>query len=198
MRRLCATALPNLHLCRRYATAEAPNYFALFGWEPRFPLDTAALAKAARALQSECHPDKMVGKSPDAVREAQDKSAFINEGYETLRNPHTRATHLLSLKGVDTTNIVLAPEFLMEMLDVMELLSLVEHPDEAQRQQLQRQSEQFMEQQKAVLQQLEAAFEAGDLDRAAQLTGQLKFFINTTETIKEKLMGAGWVSTAKH
>lgn len=33
----------------------------------------------------------------------------------------------------------------------MELLSLVEHPDEAQRQQLQRQSEQFMEQQKAVL-----------------------------------------------
>lgn len=76
------------------------NYFTLLGMKQDFALNEAVLYKAYVALQQETHPDRMVGKSDAERAVAIQKSMDVNEGYEILKNPLTRAQHLLALQGI--------------------------------------------------------------------------------------------------
>jgi molecular chaperone HscB len=59
------------------------------------------LEQAYFTAQRACHPDRFVGK-PEAERVAAiSRSQLVNDAYETLKNPLTRAQHLLELQGID-------------------------------------------------------------------------------------------------
>ena len=96
------------------------NPFELFGLAPRFGLDVTALDAAYRRLQSEVHPDRHAHGGDADKRLALQASAQVNEAYRILRNPVTRAEHLLALHGIDVaqeTDTRLPLDFLERQLE---------------------------------------------------------------------------------
>lgn len=77
------------------------NYFELFGLPVRFSLDTAALAHAYRELQKVVHPDRFAHQGAQAQRIALQKTAQINDAYQSLKSPLARAEYMLHLAGLD-------------------------------------------------------------------------------------------------
>ncbi|MGB5325535.1 MAG: Fe-S protein assembly co-chaperone HscB [Pseudomonadales bacterium] len=78
------------------------NYFRLLGVPPRFDLDVATLKSNARKLQREYHPDRYASRAPQEQRLAAQLSAQINSAQATLQDPVRRAIYLLEQQGVET------------------------------------------------------------------------------------------------
>jgi len=102
------------------------NHFQLFGLPQSYVIDAAQLDQHYRALQAQVHPDKSAHLSETEQRLAMQHSTQVNEAYQTLRKPLSRARYLLSLHGVDTqeeTNTAMPVDFLMEQLEWREAVS---------------------------------------------------------------------------
>lgn len=101
------------------------NFFDILGLPADFALDEKTLEKAYFAAQRATHPDLAIGK-PEAERvEAFLKSQLVNEAYETLKNPLSRAEHLLALQGIfinDDHHKDVSPTLLMEVMELRERL----------------------------------------------------------------------------
>lgn len=96
------------------------DHFQLFGLPQSFVIDATQLDLHYRALQAQVHPDKSAHLSETEQRLAMQHSTQVNEAYQTLRKPLSRARYLLSLQGVDTqeeTNTAMPLEFLMEQME---------------------------------------------------------------------------------
>lgn len=101
------------------------DYFALFGLAPRFELDAEVLREVYRTLQAQAHPDRHVQASDQQRRLAVQWATFINEAYNTLRDPVSRARYMLQLRGAaghDEAQTVKDPVFLMEQMELRERL----------------------------------------------------------------------------
>lgn len=102
-----------------------PNYFALFGLEPSFSVDQAAVRAAYRQLQTEHHPDKFTTAGESEKLKAIQFSASINDAYQCLQEPVKRAKYVLALKSgqaVTENNLVAEPAFLMQQIEAREQL----------------------------------------------------------------------------
>ena len=80
------------------------NYFALFGLPERFAIDSDALDRAYRDLQSRVHPDRFAASGAAEQRVALQWATQANEAYRVLRDPLKRAIYLCGLKGHDPAN----------------------------------------------------------------------------------------------
>ena len=101
------------------------DHFQLFGLSQSFALDVEALERAYRDIQSRVHPDRYAHAGDAERRASMQWATRVNEAYRTLRNPVTRARHLLELHGVDVafeTNTAMPAEFLMEQMELRESL----------------------------------------------------------------------------
>jgi molecular chaperone HscB len=101
------------------------NHFQLFGLAESFGIDAAQLDRQYRELQALVHPDKSAHLSEAEQRLAMQHSTQVNEAYQTLRRPITRARYLLSLHGVDTqedTNTSMPLDFLMAQMEWREAI----------------------------------------------------------------------------
>jgi molecular chaperone HscB len=101
------------------------NHFELFGLPPAFAVDREALERAYRDIQSRVHPDRFASAGDAERRASMQWTARVNEAYRTLKNPVSRAKHLLELKGVDVafeTNTAMPAEFLMQQMELREAL----------------------------------------------------------------------------
>lgn len=104
------------------------NYFEIFGVPEFYDLDLAELSSRFRKLQSAIHPDKYASASDMERRLSVQKSALINEAYLALKSPLERARYMLKLRGMDLSNetsTVMAPEFLMQQMELREELEQV-------------------------------------------------------------------------
>src|SRR6187200_1978854 len=102
------------------------NHFQLFGLPERFLLDSPALDRAYKALQSDVHPDRFAAAAETEQRLALQASAKVNEAYRALKDPVARAHYLLSLHGVDAfdeRDTQLPLEFLERQLERREAAS---------------------------------------------------------------------------
>jgi molecular chaperone HscB len=108
-----------------------PCHFALFDLKPRFDLDEQQLASRYRELARATHPDRFADAPAEDQRRAVERSANLNEAYQTLREPARRARYLLSLDGgeLPAETTVQDPEFLMQQLQWREELEQLQ--DEA-------------------------------------------------------------------
>lgn len=96
------------------------NHFELFGLPPAFALDPANLDRIFRVLQSEVHPDRFAAASDAEKRLAMQWATRVNEAYQTLKKPLSRARYLLGLQGVDTqeeSNTSMPADFLMRQME---------------------------------------------------------------------------------
>lgn len=101
------------------------NYFELFGLPDTFELDGQKLAEAYKQLQSQVHPDKFTHLSEVEQRVAMQWSTRINEAYQTLKAPLSRAIYLLDLQGIQALapeQTQLPPMFLMQQIEWRESL----------------------------------------------------------------------------
>ena len=103
--------------------ASDQNYFELFGLNPVFDIDTAALHALQQRLQASCHPDRHAGGSAADRRAAVQMASLINQAYATLRDPVKRARYLLKISGAalpDDSQTTSDAAFLMEQLELRE------------------------------------------------------------------------------
>lgn len=98
--------------------------FDRLGLPRRFRVDAAELERAYLARSRAVHPDYHLAGSSADLNASLELSAALNEAYNTLRDPFTRAEHLLSLHGGPgaAEHKQVPPAFLAEMLDAREEL----------------------------------------------------------------------------
>lgn len=77
------------------------NHFELFGLPLQFQLDGSLLSSQFRDLQRQFHPDKFATASERDRLLAVQKAAQINDAYQVLKNPISRAEYLLIQHGED-------------------------------------------------------------------------------------------------
>ena len=101
------------------------NDFELFGLTQQFAQDRSVLDARWKALQSEAHPDKFSAQGAAAQRVAMQWSARINEAYQRLKDPLSRAAYLCELKGSPInahSNTAMPAAFLVQQMEWRETL----------------------------------------------------------------------------
>ena len=98
--------------------------FDRLGLPRRFTLDRATLERAYLARSRLVHPDYHAAGSTADQSASLELSAAVNQAYNILRDPFTRADHLLGLEGGPSAaeHKQVPQAFLAEMLDLRERL----------------------------------------------------------------------------
>ncbi|AJR09721.1 co-chaperone HscB [Photobacterium gaetbulicola] len=111
------------------------NHFELFGLPFQFQLDGSLLATQFRELQRHFHPDNFATASERDRLLAVQKAAQINDAFQTLKNPISRAEYMLSVYGVDIRGeqkTLQDPEFLMQQMELREELEAIPESSDPQ------------------------------------------------------------------
>ncbi len=93
--------------------------FALFGLPQRHALDRTELDARRRDLQARVHPDRFASEGPAAQRIALQWAVRVNEAYQRLKDPLSRAAYLCELRGVPIaaeSNTAMPSAFLMQQM----------------------------------------------------------------------------------
>ena len=109
------------------------NYFQLFAIEVSFDVDLNHLSQSYQTLQKAVHPDRFAHASSQDQLLAVQKSAEINDAYQTLKQPLKRAEYILTLRGVDMPNEQQSfsdTRFLMQQMELREMLGDVKFSDD--------------------------------------------------------------------
>ena len=77
------------------------NYFELFGLPAGLEIDLARLSTSYHSLQQQYHPDRFAAAPQSERLAAMQQAAEINSGYQTLKDPLSRAEYLLYVLGLD-------------------------------------------------------------------------------------------------
>ena len=114
------------------APALAEDYFALFGLPPVFEVDRESLSQRYRDLQRATHPDRFANASDQERLLSVQNAALVNQAFQTLKNPLSRARYLLELRGyaLDDTDNRMDTGFLMEQMALREALAEVRGADD--------------------------------------------------------------------
>jgi molecular chaperone HscB len=101
------------------------NDFELFELPLRFTQDRAVINARWKALQLQVHPDRFMTHGDAAQRIAMQWAVRVNEAYQRLSNPLSRAAYLCRLHGQSMgaeTRHDVAPEILVQQMGWRETL----------------------------------------------------------------------------
>jgi len=160
------------------------NHFQIFGVPARFDVDLETLETRYRELQREVHPDRFARASQAEQRVSMQLATRVNEAYQTLKSPLTRAGYLLTLQGVDPefeTNTAMPAEFLADQMEKRELLEQAVTVSDWQR--VIALSSDLRLEQDTLLGRIERQLEAQGWNEASQTLRQLKFLEKFGEEI---------------
>lgn len=110
------------------------NFFDMFSLPVGWDVDIEQLDVKFRALQKALHPDRYANKNDFEKRLAVQTAATINQAYDTVKNPLSRAQYLLDLEGLDAdqeSHITSDGQFLMDQMLLRETLSEIRSSDNA-------------------------------------------------------------------
>jgi len=165
------------------------DHFALFGLPRRYCVDLAELDRLYREVQARVHPDKHAHLGDTERRLAMQWATRINEAYQTLRHPLSRAKYLLSLAGIEVDQERrMSPEFLMQQMEWREAVAEARAAlavDELERLHLRLKSEMAQQYQK-----LQTELEQSSTAKAADLLRQLMFQEKLLADIDDALSAA--------
>lgn len=100
------------------------NYFDFYGLKPGLILDLKELKDKFLLYSRRYHPDHFVLQNESQQAEAEDQSALNNKAFKTLMDPDLRIKYVLELKGriKEEEILTLSPDFLMEMMEINDLI----------------------------------------------------------------------------
>ncbi|MCM2680146.1 co-chaperone HscB [Echinimonas agarilytica] len=145
------------------------NHFELFGLPVAFTIDMAALNHTYRELQKNAHPDRFAGEGEQAQRIAVQKSAQINDAFQTLKAELPRAQYMLQLIGVELRGeqtTMRDTEFLMQQMEWRETLEDLRHAKDLDG--LEDFSDTITAARKIQMNQIAVAFDAGEHQRSPE------------------------------
>ncbi len=150
------------------------DHYARLGLERGFDVNVKRLERAYFDLQRLLHPDRFATKTPKEKALSQQQAISLNDAYETLKDPLTRAQHLAGLMGLN----VLAegrgapadPVVLMEAMELREALAEAESAEEVG--QITVRARKDIDDCEAAL---SRAFESADMDAVSLLITRLKY-----------------------
>ncbi|MBL8308197.1 MAG: Fe-S protein assembly co-chaperone HscB [Rubrivivax sp.] len=99
--------------------------FTLFGLPQRQALDRADIDARRRELQARVHPDRFASEGAAAQRIAMQWAVRVNEAYQRLKDPLSRAAYLCELRGLPVqaeNNTAMPGAFLMQQMAWREAL----------------------------------------------------------------------------
>ena len=103
------------------------DHFARLELPVHFDTDAAELDRRYFALQRQLHPDRFASRAARERAVSQSQAVALNEAYEVLKDPLSRAEYMLKLNGVDVNpdgcNTVRDPTLLMEQMERREALA---------------------------------------------------------------------------
>lgn len=109
--------------------ALAQDDFLLFELPRRQALARAELDARWRTLQAQVHPDRFASAGAVEQQLALQWALRVNEAYQRLKDPITRAAYLCGLHGVDANERTLLPRsVLMQQMDWREALEAAGDP----------------------------------------------------------------------
>ena len=156
------------------------NFFALFEQPVQFEIVQESLDQRLRLLQKRYHPDnvaKDVANITKAKQQSEQASALINQGYQTLSAPDSRASYLLDMAG-QAQNIehsIADLDFLEDAMEMrMDLDDAIGAKDIATLKQLHPQITDRLTKQSA---NFKSAYENQDWQTATDSTQKLKFLV---------------------
>lgn len=165
------------------------NHFQLFGLAPVFDLDMAALEQAYRDVQTQVHPDRFAHLSEAERRLSMQWATRVNEAFQTLKKPLSRASYLLELRGVDVareSNTAMSPAFLMEQMEWREAVEEAEQAGDAE--ELEALRHRLVTHGKAVQSEVACALDkTGDNHAAADAVRRLMFIEKLRHSIEDAL-----------
>lgn len=181
--------------------AQFDNFFALFEQPVQFAVNQERLDQQLRLLQKRYHPDNLVADSKNVADSAQAKqqseqaSALINQAYQTLRDPDSRASYLLDIAGQaqNLEHSIADLDFLEDAMQMrMDLDDAIEGKELAVLKQLNpqitvrlnKQSERF-----------DSAYQSQDWQTAIDATQKLKFLVKLDADVTT---GLDEVAAAEH
>ncbi|MBP2281268.1 molecular chaperone HscB [Psychrobacter sp. PL15] len=160
--------------------AQFDNFFALFEQPVQFELSQDSLDQHLRLLQKRYHPDNVAKNLTDktkAQQQSEQASALINQGYQTLSAPDSRAAYLLDMAGQAQTleNSIADLEFLE---DAMELrIDLGEAIDSNDRPELEKLHPQILQRLNNQSERFNATYQNEEWSAAIDATQKLKFLV---------------------
>ena len=164
--------------------------FTLFGLPAQQALERSDLDARRRALQSQVHPDRFASEGAAAQRMAMQWAVRVNEAYQRLKDPLSRAAYLCELRGVTVDaerNTAMPRDFLMQQMEWREALD-----DAADAQAVQSLDAQVAQDEQARLQVLgQQLDERSDMDAAAEQVRALMFVARFRQDIERKLDALG-------
>jgi molecular chaperone HscB len=162
------------HACGSVQPPGDIDHFARLGMPRSFDLDLDKLEKQYLGFQRVMHPDRFVGKPAKQRMIAESQSVTMNEAYETLQDPLSRAAYLLKLHGqtasVSQDQTVNDPELLMEAMEAREQLAEAESVDAIEKLQVAAGAKAI-----DLIAQLSRAFADDDYENANRLTTRFKY-----------------------
>jgi len=172
------------------------NYFEIFDLPTSYDIDLTELSTRYRKLQTAVHPDKFANASDLERRISMQQSALINEAYQTLKSPLSRARYMLQLKGIDLTNessVNMDSEFLMQQMRLREALEQVRDAQdpEAKLLVIAKEIEQAIAEQITVVTRLFKEDNADQLAKIADYVRRMQFMVKLqqeAEALEEELL----------
>lgn len=166
------------------------NYFELFELPVSCQVDEQRLSSQYRAVQRAVHPDRFAGDSERQQRLSVQYASYVNEAFNTLKHPLSRAIYLLKIAGRDVDmerNTIMDPQFLMEQMELREEVSDIKsHSDPEQ--ELERLVDRVDRDIDAHLRQFETFWGAGtdkELDQAEAVVRKMQFMVKLAAELKQ-------------
>ena len=174
------------------------NFFALFEQPTQFDVVQDSLDQRLRVLQKRYHPDnvaKDVANPAKAKQHSEQASALINQGYQTLSKPDSRASYMLEMadQAQNLEHSIADLAFLEDAMQMrVDLDDVIDDKDISTLKQLHLQiTERLTKQSKS----FKSAYESQDWQTAIDATQKLKFLVKLNADVVAAL---DTVSAASH
>ncbi|MDE0490255.1 Fe-S protein assembly co-chaperone HscB [Psychrobacter sp. A3] len=184
------------------AEAQFDNFFALFEQPAQFEIDQARLDQQLRLLQKRYHPDNLmvdstkdVTSATEAKQQSEQASALINQAYQTLRAPDSRAGYLLEManQAHNLEHSIADLDFLEDAMQMrIDLDEAIEDKDRTTLAQLQPQITTRLSKQS---ERFSSAYQKQDWQTAIDATQKLKFLVKLNADVTT---GLDEVASAEH
>ncbi|UGA55360.1 co-chaperone HscB [Vibrio sp. VB16] len=166
------------------------THFELFGLPIQYELDGSLLSSKFRDLQRQFHPDNFAMASERDRLLSVQKAAQINDAYQALKQPITRAEYILMLNGFDIKGeqkTLQDPVFLMEQMELREELENIASEDD-----LFDFDNKVSKMYKQILLDVKKELDESLWEQATDRVRKLKFIVklkNEVERVEDKLVG---------
>lgn len=178
--------------------AQFDNFFALFEQPVQFEVRQDSLDQHLRLLQKQYHPDnvaKNLADTAQAQQHSEQASALINQAYQTLSAPDSRASYLLEMAG-QAQNLEHSIADLDFLEDAMQMrIDLDDAISDKDRLTLQQLHPQIVERLTKQSERFNTAYQNTDWQTAIDATQKLKFLVKLNADVTT---GLDEVSTDQH